>query len=224
MVDKPAHLIVHPTNPGHPPTLWDGLRELLAYELANGGRLSIITRLDRETSGLVLVAKHREAARELSLAMERGELEKTYHALVWGWPGEDRFVIDAPLTRRGEIEPSRVWVRQVVHPSGRACRTEVRVERRFERAGERYALLECRPRTGRMHQIRAHLHHAGFPIVGDKLYGPDEGCYLEFIETGWTPALEAVLKLDRQALHASGLRWGAREWRCPLPPKLAGWG
>ena len=226
VVDKPAHLIVHPTNPGHPPTLWDGLRELLVYELAIGGQLSIITRLDRETSGLVLVAKHREAAREFGLAMERGEFEKTYRAIVWGWPETDDFAIDAPLIRRGEIEPSRIWVKQVAHQQGKACRTEFRVEQRFERVGregkeERFSLLECHPQTGRMHQIRAHLHHAGFPIVGDKLYGPDEACYLEFIETGWTPELAARLLLDRQALHASRLVWREHDWQCALPAELA---
>ncbi len=222
VVDKPAHLVVHPTTPGQPPTMWDGLRDLLAYELANGGQLSIITRLDRETSGVVLVAKHREAAREFGLAMERGEFEKTYLAICWGWPDEADFVIDAPLIRRGEVEPSPVWVRQCVHPEGRACRTEVRVVERFRRGGEPFSLLECRPLTGRMHQIRAHLHHAGLPIVGDKLYGPDERCYLEFIETGWTGALEARLLLNRQALHAVRLGWRENDWRCPLPPELAG--
>ena len=227
-MDKPAHLLVHPTNPGHPPTLWDGLRDLLVYELANGGQLSIITRLDRETSGIVLVAKHREAASEAGRAMESGAFEKTYRALCWGWPDEDEFLVDAPLVRRGEIEPSPIWVKQAVHRNGRSCRTEVRVETRFERRGrrggtERFSLLECRPRTGRMHQIRAHLHHAGFPLVGDKLYGPDENCYLEFIETGWTAELADRLLLDRQALHASRLAWPDRgsEWECPLPSEMA---
>ncbi|MCB1078969.1 MAG: RNA pseudouridine synthase, partial [Verrucomicrobiae bacterium] len=190
VVDKPAHLMVHPNHPGNPPTLWDGLRLLLAYELANGGQLSIITRLDRETSGIVLVAKHHAAAREFGKAMERGEFDKVYLAIVWGWPEEDQFTINAPLIRRGEVEPSPVWVRQVAHPAGKPCRTDIRVLRRFEKSdGDRFSLLECHPWTGRMHQIRAHLHHAGFPIVGDKLYGPDEACYLEFIETGWTDTL-----------------------------------
>lgn len=220
VVDKPAHLVVHPTTPNQPPTLLDGLESLLVYELANGGQLSIITRLDRETSGVVLVAKHREAAREFGIAMSRGEFEKRYLAVTWGWPGEDAFEIDAPLRRRGEFEPSPIWVKQAVHPEGRACHTDVTVRRRFERDGTRFSLLECRPKTGRMHQIRAHLHHAGFPLVGDKLYGPDEACYLEFIETGWTSSLARRLLLDRQALHASELAWKANRWQCPLPSSL----
>lgn len=212
---------MHPSTPNQPPTLLDGLQDLLVYELTNGGQLSIITRLDRETSGLVLVAKHRETARQFSLAMGRREFEKSYLAISWGWPSEETFTIDAPLIRRGEIQPSPIWVKQCVHPDGKPCLTEVRVQKRFTRGETRFALLECRPRTGRMHQIRAHLHHAGHPLVGDKLYGPDENCYLEFIETGWSPSLASRLLLDRQALHAASLKWQEHEWRCPLPPVLA---
>lgn len=224
VVDKPAHLMVHPSGPGKPPTLWDGLRELLAFEIATGGQLSIITRLDRETSGVVLVAKTREAAREFGMAMERGEFGKTYQAIVWDWPEDDVFEIDAPLIRRGEIEPSPVWVKQTVHPKGKPSLTKVRVLRRFEREtsnGERFSLVECRPETGRMHQIRAHLRHAGHGIVGDKLYGPDERCYLELIETGWNPSLADQLLLDRQALHATRLERNDLRWDCPLPASLA---
>lgn len=220
VVDKPAHLVAHPSTPGGPPTLLDGLEELCAYELACGGRLSLVNRLDRETSGLVLVAKHRDAAREMSMAMERREFRKTYHALVWGWPGEDAFEVDAPLLRKGEREPSPVWVKQVVHPEGKPSRTRFEVERRFRRStanGERFSLLRCEPETGRMHQIRVHAAHAGFPIVGDKLYGPDERCYLDFIETGWTLALERRLLLNRQALHAFELEWGRLRWAAAPP-------
>ncbi|MCB1233796.1 MAG: RluA family pseudouridine synthase [Verrucomicrobiae bacterium] len=223
VVDKPPHLMVHPSVPGNPPTLWDGLRELLAFEIANGGRLSIITRLDRETSGVVLVAKHGEAARVLHEAMRRGEFRKEYEAIVWGWPREDVFEVEAPLIRRGEVEASPVWVRQTVHPRGKPSRTRFRVRERFERAtsnGDRFARLACEPVTGRMHQIRAHLQHAGFPIVGDKLYGPGEDCYLTFIETGWTPDLEGRLLLNRQALHAGRLGWGDLVWESPLPADL----
>ena len=73
-----------------------------------------------------------------------------------------------------------------------------------------------------MHQIRVHLAGGGHAVVGDKLYG-DEGCYLEFIETGWTPALEGRLLLPRQALHACRLAVGEFDWRCDLPADLAGW-
>lgn len=221
VVDKPAHLLIHPTNPGNPPTLWDGLRGLLAYEIANGARLSVITRLDRDTSGLVLVAKNPKSARVLSLAMQRGNIGKEYLAIVWGWPAVDDWEVDAPILRRGEVEESSVWVKQMVHPQGRKCLTGFRVERRWERGAEgRFALVRCFPRSGRMHQIRVHLLHSGFPIVGDKIYGPDERCYLEFIETGWTENLRQRLLLNRHALHAARLTWRGQEWEAPLAAEL----
>lgn len=224
VVDKPPHLMVHPSVPGNPPTLLDGLEALCAFELACGGQLSLVNRLDRETSGIVLVAKHKAAARTLGKAMERREFRKSYLAIVWNWPDKDEFLVDGPLLRKGEVADSPVWVKQIVHQDGKESRTRFEVLRRFERAenpGVRFALLRCHPLTGRMHQIRVHSEHAGHPIVGDKLYGPDERCYLDFIETGWTPDLSARLLLDRQALHAAMLGWEDREWHCPLPPDLA---
>jgi 23S rRNA pseudouridine1911/1915/1917 synthase len=215
--------MVHPSNPGNPATLWDGMRSLLAYEIANGARLSIVTRLDRETSGVVLVAKNPEAAREFGMAMEGGEFQKTYQAITWGWPEEDTFEINVPLLRKGEAQPSAVWVRRMAHPGGKPSLTRVTVLDRWEADttnGNRFSLLQCEPLTGRTHQIRAHLHHAGHPIVGDKIYGPSEECYLEFIETGWNDRLERILLLNRQALHARGLRWSEHHWESPLPKDL----
>ncbi len=224
VVDKPPHLMVHPSVPGNPPTLLDGLEALCAYELACGARLSLANRLDRETSGIVLVAKHRAAARTFGKAMERREFRKAYLAVAWGWPEKDEFLVEAPLLRKGEVADSPVWVKQVVHPGGKPSATRFEVLRRFERStanGSRFALLRCHPLTGRTHQIRVHASHAGHPLVGDKLYGPDERCYLDFIETGWTAELERVLLLDRQALHAAELGWGDLCWRSALPADLA---
>jgi 23S rRNA pseudouridine1911/1915/1917 synthase len=225
IVDKPAHLLVHPSVPGNPPTLLDGLEELCLFELVNGGVISLVNRLDRETSGIVLVAKHKAAARELGKAMERRQFRKSYRAIVWGWPEEDEFVVDEPLRRKGEVFASPIWVKQMVHPEGKESRTRFEVERRFEREtsnGTRFSLLRCFPETGRMHQIRVHAAHAGHSIVGDKIYGPDEKCYLDFIETGWTPELERQLLMNRQALHASGFGWKEQDWLAELPADMAG--
>lgn len=224
IVDKPPHLLVHPSVPGNPPTLLDGLEELCVFERVNGGVISLVNRLDRETSGIVLVAKHRAAARELGKAMERRQFRKSYHAIVRGWPEADAFVVDAPLRRKGEVLESPIWVKQMVHPEGKASRTRFEVEQRFERdtaMGTRFSIVRCFPETGRMHQIRVHAAHAGHSIVGDKIYGPDEQCYLDFIETGWTPELERILLMSRQALHASGFGWKDREWTSPLPEDMA---
>ncbi len=148
-VDKPAGLLVHPSKPGGPRTLWDGLRDLLGYELATGGQISIINRLDRETSGVVIVAKSFEAARAAGIAMQRREMKKRYLALVFGWPDWEEITIDTPICRRGEVEESVVWLERMVHPSGQAAVTRFRVLERHSRAGEPFALLEAEPLTGR---------------------------------------------------------------------------
>ena len=224
-MDKPPFIEVHPSKPGGRPTLWHGLRELLAFELANGGQVSLINRLDRETSGLMLVAKTRDAARRLHQQMEARRIAKEYLAIVWGWPEREEFASDAPILRQGSRGPSRIYLRQAVHPDGAEARTRFRVVRRFERDGACFTVIHAIPETGRMHQIRVHLSHAGHPIVGDKIYGPDEGCYLEFIETGWTPALAARLLLPRHALHSAALHLldTGSIFRSSLPADLAAW-
>ena len=217
VVDKPPFLPAHPSKPGGGVTLWDELRGLLAYELANGGQVSLINRLDRETSGLTLVAKTLAAARHFSKRMMERRSHKEYLALVTGWPTEDAWRVDGPLLRQGDIAPSRIYLKQCVHPAGTPAVTTFRVERRVEKNGGRFAIVRAFPETGRMHQIRVHLSHSGHPIVGDKLYGPSEDCYLEFIETGWTPTLAARLTLNRQALHACLLRVDDLEWHSGMP-------
>jgi 23S rRNA pseudouridine1911/1915/1917 synthase len=219
---------VHPSKPNGRKTLWDGLRELLAYEIVNGGQVSIINRLDRETSGLTLVAKHREAARAFCREMEARRITKEYLALVWGWPEEDAFGVEAPILRQGDRQHSTIYLKQMVHPEGARAATDFRVERRFTletSAGSRFALVRAFPKTGRMHQIRVHLAHAGYPTVGDKIYGFDEGCYLEFIRTGWTPALARRLLLPRHALHSATLAIPSHglAWHSPLPRDLTSW-
>jgi len=221
VIDKPPLLQIHPSKPSDEATMWHLLRNLLAYELANGGQVSIINRLDRETSGLVLIAKSHVAARHFSMLMQNGRISKQYDAIVSGWPAEEEFTVSAPLLRQGLHGHSPIYLKQAVHPAGAQALTRFRVLRRFSRGGP-YAVLRAYPETGRMHQIRVHLAHAGHPLVGDKIYGPSEQHYLTFIDTGWTPALEAALLLRRHALHSAvlevpddGLRWEA-----PLAPDL----
>ncbi len=228
VVDKPPFVEAHPSKPNGRATLWDGLRELLAFELANGGQVSLINRLDRETSGLTLVAKTHDAARALHMEMQERAFRKEYLAIVWGWPPRDEFASDAPILRQGSRGESPIYLKQAVHPDGAVARTSFRVEQCFTGCtsnGDRFALVRAFPETGRMHQIRVHLAHAGFPVVGDKIYGPDERCYLEFIDTGWTPALAARLLLPRHALHSTALHLPARGlgWHSPLAPDLARW-
>ncbi len=225
VVDKPAPLIVHPANLRPEPTLLGGIEQLLAYEMANGCGPAVVNRLDRETSGVVLVAKHTAAARTLGMIFQRREATKEYLAIVHGWPDSDDWGCDAAILRAGEVGPAPIWVRQIVDPAGRACHTRFRVERRFERREGKFSLIRCYPVTGRMHQIRVHLAHCGHPILGDKLYSGDGLEYLEWMAHGWSPALQQRLILQRHALHAARLAvpWDGTptNWSAPLAPELA---
>jgi len=225
VVNKPAGVLVHPTKPGGPVTLRDSLSELLAYEIANGGQVSIINRLDRETSGLTLIAKSAEAARQCSIAMARRQIEKEYLAVVTGWPVANTFCVDAPLLRIGEVEASAIWLKRGVHPKGATAVTQFAVVDRWEhKILGRLALIRANPVTGRTHQIRVHLSHYGFPVLGDKIYGADEQWYLYFVKHGWTPEIERALFLRRHALHSTALAivYGEsqHQWRCELPSDM----
>jgi len=251
VVDKPPFLLTHPTKPSAQPTLWGELGKLLAFEIANAGQVSIINRLDRETSGLVLVAKTSAAARRFGLLMQRGRLHKEYLAIVWGSPEWKEKMVDAPLDRQGKHRQSAIWLKQAIHPAGAPARTQFWVERRFVRSIgrdgppekfassapgfqpdgrcrtlsiEKFSLIHAVPLTGRTHQIRVHLSSLRHPIVGDKIYGPNERLYLEFIENGWTATLDRQLLLPRQALHSAKLAIDDnRGWTSALPIDLAEW-
>jgi 23S rRNA pseudouridine1911/1915/1917 synthase len=225
VVDKPPFLLTHPTKPDQRTTLWKELRELLAFEIANGGQVSIVNRLDRETSGLVLVAKTAATARRFGLLMQEHRLHKEYLAIVWGWPEWETNIVDAPMDRQGKHQASAIWLKQMIHPDGAAAVTEFRVEQRFKKStssGNQFALIRAIPKTGRTHQIRVHLASLGHPVVGDKIYGPNEQLYLEFIETGWTTKLERQLLLPRHALHSAKLEIeNGPEWTGAPPGDFA---
>ena len=190
IVDKPGGMVCHSAQrPGYG-SLAEWLRE-------HGVTIPrMINRLDRETSGLVVVAKNADAARTLGNAVLRRQIEKEYLAICWGELKQDRGVIDEPIA---VSQTSAVYTRRVVDAAtGKPSRTEFAVEKRLRG----FTVARLTPRTGRAHQLRVHMAWLGHPIVGDKVYGPDETLYLQFIKDGVTKPMLDKLLLPRHALHA----------------------
>ncbi|HJZ87873.1 MAG TPA: RluA family pseudouridine synthase [Polyangia bacterium] len=194
-IDKPAGLPMHPTARYHFGTL-----TRLLSERFPGQPLQIAHRIDRETSGLVLIARGPVAARGLKMAFAARKVEKKYLALVHGQVRDGLGTIDLPL----RLSEGPIKIKMVVdRAAGLPSRTRWRVVERLPA----HTLLECRPETGRQHQIRAHLFAIGHPLVGDKLYCSDEQLFTDFCDRGWSDTLADRLVLPRQALHAFEVRF-----------------
>jgi 23S rRNA pseudouridine1911/1915/1917 synthase len=220
VVDKPAGLPVHPTARYAANTFTAAAKDRFP-----GRKIDPAHRIDRETSGLLACGGAPEWTKRLKRSFADGRVSKTYLALVLGTPAADAFVVDAPLAL---TLASTVRVRMHVYAQGLPSATAFEVlGRRRAPDGAPVALLACRPRTGRQHQIRAHLHHAGLPMVGDKIYGPDEGIFDRFTRREMTDDDREVMRLGRHALHAFRLELPHPETRAPtlleapLPEDLA---
>jgi 23S rRNA pseudouridine1911/1915/1917 synthase len=184
VVDKPAGMVVHPA-PGHPGhTLANAILPYLTQPAAGGDwqRPGIVHRLDKDTSGLIIVAKTSAAHQALTTQFKKREVSKVYLALVHGHVTPDDGVVEAPIGR-DRSHRERMAITDIEH--GRAARTVYHVLRHLGS----YTLLEARPETGRTHQIRVHLAAIGHPVAGDRVYG----------------ARSALI--DRQFLHAHRLRF-----------------
>lgn len=211
VVNKPGDVVCHPSKQGPWSSLIGACREYTGLPV-----LHMPSRLDRETSGVVVFAKHHPLASKLQMAIERRAVHKRYLAILQGnLPGA--IDVDQPI---GPAEDPDVWIRQTVRPGGAAAQT------RFTplRHTGRFTLVEVEPRTGRLHQIRVHAEWLGHPIAGDKIYGGDPRCYLEFIHNGFGPTLAEKLLLPRQALHCAEIVYQtdpAYRFAAPLPGELA---
>ncbi len=222
VVAKPPHLLSHPTRPDGKPSLLGWLQEKYPGEF-----VALVNRLDRETSGTILVARSPEAASRLGTLTMRREIHKYYLALVTGRVETEHGIMDAPIGRLGISPENPIWLRRGIippdDPLGRKT-AEARTEYWRLSVSEKHSLLRLQAHTGRLHQLRVHLAHLGHPVVGDKIYGPDPNLYLKFIAEGWTDEHQRVLGLPRHALHAAEIsfRWNEqdRTFSAPLPQDM----
>ncbi len=220
-IDKPPGLAVHPSGRRLSGTLINMLHGM--YRNLEDPTRDIIPklchRLDRETSGIILVAKDPIAHSEVRKQFEKGKVQKTYLALVEGRLADDEGWIDE---RIGPAERAKVRLKMAVRRDGQESLTRYKVLAR----SQSMSLVECRPQTGRQHQIRVHLAHIGHPIVGDKLYGPDEEFFLQAIDGSLDQEAKRRLRLDRHALHNHRLALKHPETgdplnlECPLPADM----
>lgn len=201
-VDKPALLAVHPSGRYLSDTLIQRVHKRYGegFELERGGAPRLCHRLDRETSGIVLIGKQPSAHADVMGQFERREVEKQYLTIVQGVPERDGGTVDLPI---GQARMSRIELKMAVLPDGQPSRTEWRVIERFRGC----ALVACEPYTGRQHQIRVHMEAIGHPVIGDKLYGPDEMLFEKALEGDLDARDLELLGMDRHALHNHRIRF-----------------
>ncbi|MBL9213800.1 MAG: RluA family pseudouridine synthase [Opitutaceae bacterium] len=192
VVNKPGDVVCHPSKAGPWSSLVGALREYARLPTVH-----LVFRLDRETSGVVVLAKEARLASRLQVAMQERKIGKAYLAIL---TGEMRaaVTVDQPL---GDDLSSPVFIKSAVVTDGTGQPSVTHFTPLA--TGEGVTLARVVTTTGRKHQIRAHAQWLGHALIGDKIYGPDARLYLDFIDHGWTPALAEKLFLPRQALHCA---------------------
>jgi 23S rRNA pseudouridine1911/1915/1917 synthase len=188
VLNKPANLLVLPDRFRHD---IKNLYTILTEEL---GKVFVVHRIDKETSGVILFAKTAEVHAALNEQFEHRMVEKVYMGIVAGVPQSDAGRIDAPIAENGRD----AGVMKVSQRTGKEAVTEYRVLEQFNG----YAMVELRPRTGRTHQIRVHLQFIGTPLLSDRTYGDGRPFFLSHIKPGYRSVGEEKPLLDRTALHA----------------------
>jgi 23S rRNA pseudouridine1911/1915/1917 synthase len=227
VLDKPAGLVVHPAPGNQDGTLVNALLAHAGEDLPGIGgekRPGIVHRLDKDTSGVMVVAKTERAHRALSRAFAERDLDREYLALAWGLPEPPAGEIEAPIGRHpADRKRMAVLSGADAERRGKPALTRYRTERAW--GGPACALLRCRLLTGRTHQIRVHLAHAGHPLVGDPVYLRRVPAAARLLPR---EPRDALLAFPRQALHAATLGFRhpvsgrALHFAAPPPPDLAG--
>ncbi len=232
VIDKPGNLPVHPSGRYFFNTLLTQLRVVNSNEVDTSKDFFIVHRIDRETSGVLVLGKTSAAAASLVSQFQNRQTDKEYIAIVKGVMEKDEMDIDVALSRDPRSE-----IRVKMHPvelggDGKPLyipESEVLPAKTLVRVVERlknYTIVQCKPHTGRQHQIRVHLDHIGHPIIGDKLYGNTSELFLKNIINTVAVEVEPGLSLFRHALHAYRLSFfhpvtrEKLEFRCDLPPAL----
>lgn len=201
IVDKPAGILVHPTAANETNTLVDFLTQrytdLKKLNWPDPIRAGIVHRLDKDTSGLIILAKNPETLENLQAKFKKREVKKTYQALVVGHaPSEGK--INIPIVRDSQKDMMKTQIMTFSFSKGTAREAETLFETvcRYKYKNQELSLVNVRPQTGRMHQIRVHMKHEGFPLLGDQLYFNKP-----------SKRLSKDLCIDRQFLHATHLEF-----------------
>ncbi|MEC8044338.1 MAG: RluA family pseudouridine synthase [Verrucomicrobiota bacterium] len=213
VLDKPGWLVCHPSKNGPWSSLVGAVREYLGVE-----SIHLVSRLDRETSGVVLFAKHRAAASLWQKGVESKLVKRTYLAIL---RGELKEGLKKVSTFIGKDPQSMVFVKQRIME--KTNKSKIAVTNFFPLCTrDEHTFCAIRTETGRKHQIRAHAQSIGHELVGEKLYGPDESIYLKFCESGWRDEWIGLLGMDRQALHGRSLDFKAegKIYKSDLPDDM----
>ncbi len=213
VLDKPAGMLAHPAGTSH---AWAAVS--LARSRWPG--IDLVHRLDRDTSGCLVLARDPEANRMLKAIFREGEAAKSYEAITRGEIPWDEAELDGPIGPADGV----IRIQMAVRPDGLPARTEVRVLAR--RPGATHVAI--RLHTGRTHQIRVHLAHAGFSLLGDRMYGVPPEVFLRTLDVGVDDVVIAAAGAPRQALHARRVviphpDGGTLEVEAPFPDDMARW-